>query len=273
MVGGSRCLVRNFHQFHHTHHERRHRPASDHPQDKEEEERRAGRRPRLLRLQEEEERTRRLSFCPDSRTGGFLEHKGLPGIVSYLSKPPISPECDQERVSALVKAVPVESEPQPTSSAPPKSTHDSATTKAYTIINQPPTTARRPPNAPPKVVSHKELLNRTQGVQCYDAVPLNESEDAQAELEKFIPMLEEYLKRTLKAVFRAAHTINICCFFFFVYRSVSDIQPTASGASSTNDYVWDIFYHRTSKSADWNKISQNIGTLYVPLYGLSDAVS
>jgi len=42
---------------------------------------------------------------------------------------------------------------------------------------------------------------------------------------------------------------------------VSDIQPATSGASSANDYVWDIFYHRTSKSTDWNKISQNIGTL------------
>lgn len=34
-----------------------------------------------------------------------------------------------------------------------------------------------------------------------------------------------------------------------------------------NDYVWDIFYHRTSKSTNWDKISQNIGTLYVRLHG------
>lgn len=126
---------------------------------------------------------------------------------------PYIPERDQERVSALVKAVPAGNDPQPTLSTPPKSSHDSATTKAYTIINQPPVTTRRPPNAPPKVVSHKEVLNRTQGVQCYDAVPLNGPEDVQAELEKFIPMLEEYLKRTLKAVSQVAHTINICCFF------------------------------------------------------------
>ena len=71
---------------------------------------------------------------------------------------------------------------------------------------------RRPPNAPPKVISHKELLNRAQGVQCYDAIPVNEPEDAQAEVEKFIPMLEEYLKRTLNTVSRVAHIINICCF-------------------------------------------------------------
>ena len=54
---------------------------------------------------------------------------------------------------------------------------------------------------------------------------------------------------------------------------VSDIQPTTSGASSAHDYVWDIFYHRTSKSTDWNRISQNVGTLYVPLYGLVGTVS
>ena len=163
--------------------------------------------------------------------------------------------------------MPAESDPQSISSPPPKSTHDSTTTKAYTIIEQPSVTARRPPSAPPKVVSHKELLNRTQGVQCYDAVPVNEREDAQAELEKFIPMLEEYLKRTLKTVFRTAQSINICSYFTFVY-PVSDIQPTTSGASSANDYVWDIFYHRTSKSTDWNKISQNVGTLYVLRYSL-----
>ena len=93
MVGlncGSRYPVRIFHQFHLTHHERRHRPAPDHPQDKEEEERRASRRPCLLRLQEKEERTRRLSLCPDGRAGGFLELKGLSGTPSYLSKPPTS---------------------------------------------------------------------------------------------------------------------------------------------------------------------------------------
>jgi len=61
--------------------------------------------------------------------------------------------------------------------------------------------------------------------------------------------------------------------FFLYIGLVSDIQPTTSGASSANDYVWDIFYHRTSKSTDWNKISQNIGTLYVLLYGLSGTVS
>ncbi|KAF9651675.1 hypothetical protein BDM02DRAFT_3110452 [Thelephora ganbajun] len=142
----------------------------------------------------------------------------------------------QERVSALVKAVPTENDPQSTSSTPPESAQDSATAKAYAIVKQPPVTTRRPLNTPPKVVSHKELLNRTQDVQCYDAVPVNEPEDAQAEVEKFIPMLEEYLK-------------------------LSDIHPTTAGASSTNDYVWDIFYHRSSKSTDWNKIPQNIGTL------------
>jgi len=108
--GGSGCAVRNFHQFHLTHHERRDRPAPDHPQDKEEEERRASRRPCLLRLQEKEERTRRLSLCPDGRAGGFLELKGLSGTPSYLFKsatslnatrnesPRLSKQCQQETI-------------------------------------------------------------------------------------------------------------------------------------------------------------------------------
>ncbi|KAF9778561.1 hypothetical protein BJ322DRAFT_1091239 [Thelephora terrestris] len=139
----------------------------------------------------------------------------------------------QERITALAKTTPAETESPSPSTKPGK---DLAPSKAYAIVDPSPATARRPPNAPPKVVSHKELLNRAQDVQCYDAVPVSEPEETQAEVEKFIPMLEEYLK-------------------------LSDIQPTTSGASSANDYVWDIFYHRTSKSTDWNKISQNIGTL------------
>ena len=119
-------------------------------------------------------------------------------------------------MSALAKAVPAEADPQSAPPTPPKSTHDSAAAKAYTIVKQPPAATRRPPNAPPKVVSHKELRDRTQGIQCYDAIPVNEPEDAQAEVEKFIPMLEEYLKRTLKTVPRVAHMINICCFPTFV---------------------------------------------------------
>jgi len=107
--------------------------------------------------------------------------------------------------------VPEESDPPFT---PAKLGKDPATTKTYTVIKPPPATAKRLPNAPPKVISHKELLNRVKDVQCYDAVPVNESEDA--EVEKFIPMLEEYLK-------------------------LSDTQQTSPGATSTNDYVWDIF--------------------------------
>lgn len=175
-----------------------------------------------------------------------------------------SSQPNQERISALAKTAPAETNP-PTPS--PKPAKDLATSKAYAIINPSPATAKRPPNAPPKVVSHK-LLNRAQDVQCYDAVPVSEPEETQAEVEKFIPMLEEYLKRTLEAASLIAHTINICYFFSLSHvHLVSDIQPTASGASSASDYVWDIFYHRTSKSTDWNKISQNIGTLCVLLRG------
>ena len=128
-------------------------------------------------------------------------------------------ERNQERVSALAKVSPAESDPRSVSPIPPKSTP-----KAYAIVNQPPVAARRPSNAPPKIISHKELLNRTQGVQCYDAVPVNEPEDAKAGLENFIPMLEEYLKRTLKIDSRSAHTMNICCFFPSVH-FFSDEHP------------------------------------------------
>lgn len=72
------------------HHGCQQRPTVDDPQGKEKEERRTGRRTRLLRLQEKEEGTRRLSFCPDGRTGRFLEHERFSGIPLCLPNLPIS---------------------------------------------------------------------------------------------------------------------------------------------------------------------------------------
>jgi len=109
-------------QSHTHHHERRHRPASDHPQDKEEEKCRAGRRSRLLRLQEKEEGSRRLSLCPDGRTGGFLEHKGLSGILSHPSKSPVSLNVTRSESLRLLKQrqeIPILSPPRPHLPSPP----------------------------------------------------------------------------------------------------------------------------------------------------------
>lgn len=142
-----------------------------------------------------------------------MEHKGFSGISLQSPLVDQTSQRNQERVSALTKTVSEESDPPSTSFVPTKPGKDPATTKAYTVIKPPPATAKRTPNVPPRVVSHKELLNRTKDVQCYDAVPVNDPEDAQAQVEKFIPMLEEYLKRTFAAASPVGHTINISRFY------------------------------------------------------------
>jgi hypothetical protein len=52
-----------------------------------------------------------------------------------------------------------------------------------------------PPTAPPKVVSHKEFLKSKSEFAYYDAVPTIEANlKEDPEMDKFMPMLEEYLK-------------------------------------------------------------------------------
>ena len=132
-------------------------------------------------------------------------------------------QYDQERVSVLAKTAPTESDPPSTPATSP------ASTKTYTIVNQPPVTAKRPQNVPPRVIPHKDLLNRTQDVQCYDAVPVGKPQDTRSDVEKFIPMLEEYLKRTPMS-FPTTNMMNIYhlsphLYLFSIRHSTNDLRP------------------------------------------------
>jgi len=101
-------------------------------------------------------------------------------------------------------------------------------------------------------------------------------------MEKFLPLLEEYLTSTSQAnyFFNASN----------IYRTVHDIKPSAprpaestgsltpSGSrslapvpiitpapippSDDPDYVWDVFYHRAGLLNEYDAAA-NIGTLYV----------
>jgi len=37
-------------------------------------------------------------------------------------------------------------------------------------------------------------------------------------------------------------------------------RPAAASMSSSNDYVWDVFYHRPATLSEWNEVA-NVGTL------------
>ncbi|KAJ6620737.1 hypothetical protein B0H10DRAFT_2020339 [Mycena sp. CBHHK59/15] len=112
-------------------------------------------------------------------------------------------------------------------------------------------TRRRLPTSPPKVISSKDLppKQKPTGFKLYDAVlsadqpPAAEADD---EMEKFMPMLNEYLK---------LHDLS-------APTSVPSVTQAAlaSSTSSTNDYVWDVFYHRPATLSEWNEAA-NVGTL------------
>jgi len=59
-----------------------------------------------------------------------------------------------------------------------------------------PSSRRGPPTAPPKVISHKDLLKPKPDFTYYDAVLAanKQAKEDDEEMMNFMPMLEEYLK-------------------------------------------------------------------------------
>ncbi|PPQ67988.1 hypothetical protein CVT25_000468 [Psilocybe cyanescens] len=133
--------------------------------------------------------------------------------------------------------------------------------RRYTIVdqeevNRPP---RRFPTAPPKVLSSKELEKNKSAsdFKMYDAIPTDEQptvQDEPSEIDKFLPMLNDYLKiHHLDPTAEASSTAP---------KSVSNLNETKAGSqsSSDDDYVWDVFYHRPVTLSEWNEVS-NVGSV------------
>ncbi|KAJ7828087.1 hypothetical protein B0H13DRAFT_2420383 [Mycena leptocephala] len=114
-------------------------------------------------------------------------------------------------------------------------------------------TRRRPPSSPPKVISAKDVVPKTKdtGFKLYDAVLSADKAPtavADEEMEKFMPMLNEYLK--LNDISASASVSSVA----------ETLPPSESLSSSTDDYVWDVFYHRPVTLTEWNEAA-NVGTL------------
>ncbi|KAJ7695723.1 hypothetical protein B0H17DRAFT_1271193 [Mycena rosella] len=122
--------------------------------------------------------------------------------------------------------------------------------RRYKIIAQPEEeepTRRRLPTSPPKVISAKDLPPKTKntGFKLYDAVLAADkapTAEADADMENFMPMLNEYLRLNDIAA------------------SSSVTETATPSTSATDDYVWDVFYHRPATLAEWNEAA-NVGTL------------
>ncbi|KAI0785160.1 hypothetical protein C8Q75DRAFT_776205 [Abortiporus biennis] len=105
----------------------------------------------------------------------------------------------------------------------------------------------RIPTSPPKVISRKEWDEQQAKIKMFDAIPSSASISQQdssmdPEVEKFLPMLQEYLKMN---------------------DMDTSVPPTPPEPTKDDDYVWDVFYQRpTTFDALFDPNSTlNIGTV------------
>ncbi|KAF5378842.1 hypothetical protein D9615_006963 [Tricholomella constricta] len=134
--------------------------------------------------------------------------------------------------------------------------------RRYTIVPQDlPNETKGPrfPTSPPKVISHKDVARKATPFKLYDAVLSNTAAAAAAtatppldpEMDKFIPMLNDYLR---------LHDIDPN-----PDANPDSKQPGSLHSSSrtpSSDYVWDIFYHRPVTLSEWNEAAKaKIATL------------
>jgi hypothetical protein len=131
--------------------------------------------------------------------------------------------------------------------------------RRYTIVKQEGSESegRRLPTSPPKVISHKDLPPKKTDFKLYDAILSGDDVVTppapvfDSEMDKFMPMLKDYLKihdMSPPGTPSAAKSVE------------QSPTPVPESKSESGDYVWDVFYHRPTKLCEWNAVA-NIGTL------------
>jgi hypothetical protein len=103
----------------------------------------------------------------------------------------------------------------------------------------------------------------------YDAIRQSETPmavDESSEMDKFLPMLNDYLNCTSVSGLVAHSCTDNAVVHDEKMRSPAPSSGPKKPASSElkasdNDYVWDVFYHRPATSTEWNAVA-NVGTVY-----------
>ncbi|PPR07116.1 hypothetical protein CVT24_010952 [Panaeolus cyanescens] len=163
----------------------------------------------------------------------------------------------QEQISRLARE-PVVPPPQIPPTSPVRSSADEMS-RRYTIVehNVPrPSTKGRFLTEPPKVISAKELeKGSSTDFKMFDAVPEKKQvpKESDSEMDKFLPMLNEYLK---------IHDTDIGPKNGSIKPGASPMigTPNADEGASDDDYVYDVFYHRPQTLAGWNN-AINVATV------------
>lgn len=133
-------------------------------------------------------------------------------------------------------------------------------TRRYTIVspeeNEP--SAKRAAASPPKVYASKDLVKHppVPDFRLYDAI-LSERESVLAnqpdpEMEKFLPMLNDYLK---------IHDIPTHAELNTFAAASNTKHGKDAFADESDDYVWDVFYHRPASLSEWNSVAARMGTI------------
>ncbi|KAJ3523173.1 hypothetical protein NM688_g8770 [Phlebia brevispora] len=130
--------------------------------------------------------------------------------------------------------------------------------RKYTVVpsepkESPRSAKRRRPHAPPKIHSAKDLQKPS--FTMYDAVPSSTplaSAPPMAvdpEIEKFLPMLQDYLK--INSIDTAAAAPPA--------KKAKNDEPAEEGKE--DDYVWDVFLSRPANAYELTRLANNIGTV------------
>lgn len=115
-------------------------------------------------------------------------------------------------------------------------------------------------------LKEEKELAKTEQFTMYDAVPLPQKElslEDDPEMASFVPMLKDYLRSN------DHHTKGEMCLTDGKLYAVNDIDihdgsvieskglPVGLDASTgdDDDYVWDVFIHRTMSLAEWNSLA------------------
>ncbi|KAG6909269.1 hypothetical protein DXG01_001331 [Tephrocybe rancida] len=167
----------------------------------------------------------------------------------------------QDQISRLTREATSLPEPVPAvqlEHAPSPVTKPKDEARHYTVLNHndydddesTENTRVRRPTHPPKVLSAKDLPPKHShpDFKMFDAVLATDkpvSTHMDPEMEKFLPMLNDYLK--LHDVAPEPATANDTAFS-------GDLKM------QTDDYVWDVFYHRPATLSEWNEAA-NVATL------------
>ncbi|KAH7913425.1 hypothetical protein BJ138DRAFT_1146173 [Hygrophoropsis aurantiaca] len=162
-------------------------------------------------------------------------HQNLQSQISKLAQEPSENLVPKDTTAPEKISVPA-------ASPRPQSTDD----RRYTIlpVAEEDNGRRRAPTSPPKVISWRDVPPKSD-FKMYDAVlaASSNSPTADAEMESFLPMLNEYLSLQDITASSSQASVN-----------------TPPDTSKGDDYVWDVFYRRPATLNEW-VAAANVGTL------------